>query len=1092
MKKRFLAVISMITMLTVALSMFFVIPSSANWALQSTAGAIEDKDYVQYDVTATAGPGNHRIVSYVFADINGYGAAAGDYLEYDVKTLDGYAGLAWVDLIHSSGGHYFRDLVTVTDQHGRHPQGDISDLAFEKWLTRKVPIISEGQGFTDVVLATWMRDTIDVNNGQTCTALFKNIAIKGADGTVKINIFTSYANRRATNTFNMRNLPTQNAISKLTFVYAAKYEKNTPATLPLYDGHDQSYNITYGIKTNVTNGSVAFAVSAAGQSGQNQMTYTPATDSEAVDTLLTQMEVRNTGDQSLFAPGNHDAASAPFFKFVFYTDNSIPAPVIADPGDDTDYIEVNWKVYDVTQPTKAYYRIGNAAIPFANYNATTNAYGAKLYLQYSVKILTDVAGLGGIELGDLSGRTTSLATTANLKDSGGVNVALNTNLSAQAHNKWYTRAIELPLLTTGNHYDTLLLALDIPANALAAGSNVVTAYYGDIKIVDANGNIVAAVSEGALFDKYNGKSNDMGRYSVEWNNGVESNTNATAQGYYVHVGNYNEESGGIAELFDNFAYPNVGNVYNYAPVNYTQIKAPINGAIAESTLGTGDNAKTVLTYTPTDADAQLLDMAIYQPAYDSTGTQYDAAGTGAIKWPNGYYKQTGILYKFIIKYTEVPVVDTFVGKPIEGDYIEMTVTVNKSGSATAFTSTRLGDIGWQVYAGDRIEYDVMIFDEIDGLGGIDLGNNNPLPEAAPYAPNRLFPSANRPALKESAYRKWHHVSVDLTGLGYIDKIALASEIIGQGITEGTFVVWYDNIHIVDSDGNILKDVFTSFDSRLISQQVLLGDELSSGATNQTDFVVYYEIKPDEVYTYTLGGLDEYAQTVDYSMVVPAANGTAALSGKSVTYTPDSSYVGLDSFIINQAFDDAWIQAIAAAATPPGVWPGSVRSPRVKFVVNMTETPNNPEAGTSNPSITNPGTTTGTGTITGRLVDENGKGIGGVTLELRPGSATATTDSKGFFEFNNVSAGTYTLSLTDEDGQFFSSDFDFAVVSGQTVDLRATFNGETLTVRLAQPGENVRTGVETMPVWLSTPLIAAAFCLMVLTAVIRKKRLISAK
>lgn len=105
----------------------------------------------------------------------------------------------------------------------------------------------------------------------------------------------------------------------------------------------------------------------------------------------------------------------------------------------------------------------------------------------------------------------------------------------------------------------------------------------------------------------------------------------------------------------------------------------------------------------------------------------------------------------------------------------------------------------------------------------------------------------------------------------------------------------------------------------------------------------------------------------------------------------------------------------------------------------------------------------TGEIGGRVIDESGGTLPGVTVTLSgetvPGSPSVTTSESGIYRFPALPAGSYTLEFALEG--FGTSKYEQLRVSvGQTIDLNVTMKvsalNETLTVTGAAPVVNVAT------------------------------------
>jgi len=91
---------------------------------------------------------------------------------------------------------------------------------------------------------------------------------------------------------------------------------------------------------------------------------------------------------------------------------------------------------------------------------------------------------------------------------------------------------------------------------------------------------------------------------------------------------------------------------------------------------------------------------------------------------------------------------------------------------------------------------------------------------------------------------------------------------------------------------------------------------------------------------------------------------------------------------------------------------------------------------------------GTGRISGRVLDSEGRGVGGVTVTAVELGRAELTDPQGAFAFSDVPAGTYTLEFTLAD--FSASQTGVAVSEGQATEVSKQVDwmlslAETITV-----------------------------------------------
>lgn len=72
-------------------------------------------------------------------------------------------------------------------------------------------------------------------------------------------------------------------------------------------------------------------------------------------------------------------------------------------------------------------------------------------------------------------------------------------------------------------------------------------------------------------------------------------------------------------------------------------------------------------------------------------------------------------------------------------------------------------------------------------------------------------------------------------------------------------------------------------------------------------------------------------------------------------------------------------------------------------------------------------TVGSFTFVGRVVDAYGNALAGVTVTLSDGR-TVTTDSNGYFRFNDLASGAHTVTVTDANGSVVSTGFNLSAGS----------------------------------------------------------------
>ncbi len=183
---------------------------------------------------------------------------------------------------------------------------------------------------------------------------------------------------------------------------------------------------------------------------------------------------------------------------------------------------------------------------------------------------------------------------------------------------------------------------------------------------------------------------------------------------------------------------------------------------------------------------------------------------------------------------------------------------------------------------------------------------------------------------------------------------------------------------------------------------------------------------------------------------PPVSSSSAPYVFEITYTDDSgvnaSTIGNGNILVSgpSGFSQAatllstgltnGTQVVAQYSIPAPPLQGSYS---ISILANqVTDTSGNPVAAGELGTFSQTGTTTGTGSISGRVVNSlNLAGIAGRTVRLNTG-ATAVSDSSGGFSFGNLSPGTYVVAETLPSGVVITDPANdsrqVAVVAGQTI------------------------------------------------------------
>ncbi len=140
--------------------------------------------------------------------------------------------------------------------------------------------------------------------------------------------------------------------------------------------------------------------------------------------------------------------------------------------------------------------------------------------------------------------------------------------------------------------------------------------------------------------------------------------------------------------------------------------------------------------------------------------------------------------------------------------LKYTITSN---GTTLSKALSLAVEAFDVPAGSTFEYDVLIADDICGVGNLELkygdgmhlslDNNSSITDNA----NIAISTADGD-LGDYAFNKWYHREIKLYDAGVDSRDIVGLRFGTNGLTQGcTYVCYYDNIRIKDAQGNIVKE-----------------------------------------------------------------------------------------------------------------------------------------------------------------------------------------------------------------------------------------------------------------------------------------------
>lgn len=97
-----------------------------------------------------------------------------------------------------------------------------------------------------------------------------------------------------------------------------------------------------------------------------------------------------------------------------------------------------------------------------------------------------------------------------------------------------------------------------------------------------------------------------------------------------------------------------------------------------------------------------------------------------------------------------------------------------------------------------------------------------------------------------------------------------------------------------------------------------------------------------------------------------------------------------------------------------------------------------------------------GTVTGRIVDQDGNGVAGVKMQLNPGKITVETDKDGNYSFDKVDPGEYKLYLLDKKDSIYCTDVTVQKGIWSMMPLITFIESKTFTSEVQVDGEDSTT------------------------------------
>ena len=572
------------------------------------------------------------------------------------------------------------------------------------------------------------------------------------------------------------------------------------------------------------------------------------------------------------------AKSAPVDSAELKVIKADAAPSAADTSDDYMQLDVNTAA---NTANNSRYRLGS--ISFPGVPAYQIAEGD--YVEYDVKLLNKVAGIGGIDFNvvfenDAAAQAgTQINWLLSQYDGLGYEGAA-VDLTGKPEGEWST--VKFDLKKTGAYVDTALLTVHVAAGAMEGTASV---QYDNIVIKDKDGNV-----KRLIFKNYNNRltNQEAGNRCEAYSKDGET-TIADCQLYLVR----NVKTAKDAAVSVSFNKKDERRI----DIGYTVSANPAHGTLTA--------AGNVLTYTPaegyTGADTARVDLTL-----DHSGIDFN-------DWKNS----TKVILNFDVQGDTPPTTEP-TEKPIEKktiEYIHLDANTKKGEANTSIY--RLGDLGgYEIVEGDYIEYDLKLLDNVKGLGGIDINVVHETkadmeaqkPQKNAWLSTYGYKGADVDAT--DSVGKWKTVSFKLEKTGAIlDAIVLKNNVKANS-TEGTASVLYDNIRIKDKDGKVKVVVFEDYMNRIKNQDAINRCIVLDGGSSDCQAYVVRTMYVDKNGTTDMDFIKTDAflsKDIGYKVLGDVKHGKLSVSGNKVTYTADKDYVGMDYATLECVFDyKGWV------------------------------------------------------------------------------------------------------------------------------------------------------------------------------------------
>jgi len=456
------------------------------------------------------------------------------------------------------------------------------------------------------------------------------------------------------------------------------------------------------------------------------------------------------------------------------------------------------------------------------------------YIEYDVKLSDNIRDSGGIEIYTTLG--SSFRTDSAWKDQNGVSGHPASDLSSYAYNKWFHRKLPVPSFMIGQtaaHWD---LAGENDTNSLSY-----RAQYGNIAVTNGSGTVRKIVFQERSDYKASGNALAAGVVSstvMVMNEQIGAsgtvleltvaNNGSTANKYaYSKISNkaYTFQTGDYIE-YDVKLFSNIGDAGGIEI--YTVSGAPFRDASGwrDQNGISGHPERDLSGY----AYNQWFHHKLQVPPsmVGQTSAHWDIVGennTNSISYKtqydnivvtNGNGTVKSVIFRDVADYnatgnvlmsgvTSASVATVNVGSVLPakpaGDVLDFQV-INGTGTANKYAYKKYSNASYTFASGDYIEYDVKLYNAVDGTGGIEIYNadNTFFRDVTGWRDQnaqRGHPGEN---LSTNAFAKWFHrkLAVPDTMVG---KTASQWFVAGENDSDSlSYRAQYDNVVVTNNDG----------------------------------------------------------------------------------------------------------------------------------------------------------------------------------------------------------------------------------------------------------------------------------------------------